>query len=199
MAHVRPATREMSLTIAVVGAARAGKSTVLRSLAARVAGARPGGDSAADGWEAGGLLDWLRLDLGEIRGWRVDIHLYALSLVAGSESTRDLILGDADAVLFIADAQAARLADGVEALRDARSRLTPDARGTLPPIVFLHTKRDLPAELLLAPAALDEVLNPDGDPSFGCAALQGEGVREGLEAAVHRAMSRLVAVEGEGA
>src|SRR5512140_3380575 len=130
MAHLHPETQEITATIAVVGPARAGKSTVLRCIFDRMSAERrgaiaPGGAGPA----AGPLLDWLPLDLGLLRGWHVHVHLYAIPLVAHSDATRRVVLADADGVLFVADSQASRLEDDVVALRALRDQLAarPDA------------------------------------------------------------------------
>ena len=48
------------------------------------------------------------------------------------------------------------------------------------PLVFQYNKQDLPTELILPPAALDDALNFRGVPSFHAAALRGSGVFETL-------------------
>jgi hypothetical protein len=143
------------------------------------------------------LLDWLPLDLGVLAGRRVLVHLYALPLVANADATRRVVLADADGVLFVSDSQASRLEDNVLALRDLRTQLAERPEPARDPVLtFLHNKRDLPQELLLSPAALDEALNPEGAPSFECAALRGEGVLEALHASVTRVMRRFVPPHG---
>ncbi len=104
-----------------------------------------------------------------------------------------MVLADADGVLFVADSQASRLEDNVFALRALREQLTahPES-GRDPVLVYLHNKRDLPPELLLDAAALDEAINPEGEPSFECDALRGHGVLEALHASVTLVMRRLV-------
>lgn len=198
MAHVQPETREITATIAVVGAARAGKRAVLRCVVERIPAERRGGTDPDDpGHDSGPLLAWLPLELGRLGGWQVRVNLYAVPLVAHADATRRLVLADADGVLFVADAQASRLEDNVVALRALRQQL--DARAERPhePVmIHLHNKRDLPVELLLAPGALDEALNPEGAPSFECAALRGEGVLEALHACVTLVMRRLVPAGG---
>lgn len=194
MAHVHSEMREITATFAIVGPARSGKSAVLRCVFDRIAPERRGALAPSGiGPAAGPLLDWLPLDLGTLSGWRVHVHLYAIPMVAHSDATRRVVLADADGVLFVADSQASRLEDNVFALRALREQL--DARpdpGRDPVLVYLHNKRDLPPELLLSPAALDEAINPEGEPSFECDALRGQGVLEALHASVTMVMRRLV-------
>ncbi len=194
MAHVHAETQEITATIAVVGPARSGKSTVLRCIFDRMSAERRGAlTPSGSGPATGPLLDWLPLDLGLLSGWHVHVHLYAIPLVAHSDATRRVVLADADGVLFVADSQASRLEDNVMALRALRDQLAarPDASSD-PVRVYLHNKRDLPAEMLLSAAALDEAINPESEPSFECDALRGRGVLEALHASVTLVMRRLV-------
>ena len=194
MAHVHAGTRDITATFAIVGPSRSGKSAVLRCIFDRIAPERRGSLApSGSGPAAGPLLDWLPLDLGMLGGWRVHVHLYAIPLVAHADATRRVVLADADGVLFVSDSQASRLEDDVLAFRGLREQLParPDT-GAEPVLVFLHNKRDLPPELLLSQAALDEAINPEGAPSFECDALRGVGVLEALHASVTLVMRRLV-------
>lgn len=194
MAHWHTEAKEITATFAIVGPARSGKSSVLRCVFDRIAPARRGVLApSGTGPAAGPLLDWLPLDLGQLGGWHVQVHLYAIPLVAHADATRRVVLTDADGVLFVTDSQASRLEDNVVALRDLREQLAArPAPGLAPMMVYLHNKRDLPAELLLSAAALDEAINPEGAPSFECDALRGVGVLEALHASVTLVMRRLV-------
>jgi hypothetical protein len=49
------------------------------------------------------------------------------------------------------------------------------------PMVLQYNKQDLPADLILAPSALDSALNFRGSPSYPADALTGVGVFETLK------------------
>jgi signal recognition particle receptor subunit beta len=193
MARLDHERRALTATLVIYGAPKAGKTTILHCIQDRVAPERRGG-AAPFGTDSGvaTLLDWLPLDLGMIAGWQVRVHLYAIPGQRHADATRRLILGDADGVLFAADAQAVRLADNITALRSLHDNLDDhDGRPRDVPVVFLYTKSDLPAELLLTRAALNQELNPHGQPEFACSALRGEGVLEALHASITALMRRL--------
>ena len=201
MARLNAERRELSATVVVYGAPKAGKTTILHCIRDRVTPERRGG-FAPFGSDAGvaPLLDWLPLDLGVISGWRARVDLYAIPDQRHADATRRLILADADGVLFAADAQASRLGENLAALQSLRDNLDDhDGRSRNPPVVFLYTKRDLPAELLLAPAELNAALNPRGNPAFACSALRGEGVLEALHAVITLVMRQLAPAPGKGA
>ena len=193
MARLDPHRRAVIATIVVFGPMRAGKSSVLRAIHDHVPPARRGAlpPLGADAAHAP-FLDWLPLDLGTIAGWHVKVHLYAVAGQASYDSTRRLLLGDADGILFVADSQAARLDENIAALRTLEEQLLErdgDRRDV--PHVFCHTKQDLPRELILPPAALDEALNFRGAPSSGADALRATGVLESLHRLVALVMRRL--------
>ncbi|MGH7594281.1 MAG: gliding-motility protein MglA [Gemmatimonadales bacterium] len=193
MARLNAERRELTATVVVYGAPKAGKTTILHCIRDRVTPERRGG-FAPFGSDAGvaPLLDWLPLDLGVIAGWRARVDLYAIPDQRHADATRRLILADGDGVLFAADAQAGRLGDNITALRSLRDNLNDyDDRPRDLPMVAMYTKSDLPAELLLGPAALNEALNPRGDPHFVCSALRGEGVLEALHTVITLVMRQL--------
>lgn len=193
MAHLDEAARELTATLVVFGAARVGKSAMLRCVHDRVAPARLG-DRFPLGTPPSGipLLDWLPLDLGVIGGWRARVNLYGVPAERHADTTRRLVLSDADGILFLADSQASRLAENLEALRALQGQLL-DRAGDVRdvPMVFLYTKQDLPGEMILTPDRLGEALNFRSAPSFACDALRGVGVLEALHAGVTRMMRRL--------
>lgn len=193
MAHIDADRRELSATLVVFGAARAGKSSILRCVHDRVAPARLG-DLFPLGTPPSGvpLLDWLPLELGVVGGWRSRVNLYGVPAERHADTTRRLVLSNADGILFAADSQASRLAENLEALRSLQGQLLDrdgDVRDV--PVVFLYTKQDLPAEMILTPESLGDALNFRSAPSFACDALRGVGVLEALHAGVTRMMRRL--------
>lgn len=194
MARMDEADRDLTLTVVVYGAPRVGKTAILHCIQDRVAPERRNGLSPL-GTDSGvaTLLDWLPLELGRIGGWNARVNLYAIPDQRHADSTRRVILGDADAVIFAADAQANRSGDNLDALRSLQSNLE-DGEGVLRqiPTVYVYTKHDLPAELLLSRPALDQELNPTDVPSFSVSALRGEGVLEALHATISMVMRRLV-------
>lgn len=198
MARIDPDRRELTATLAVFGASRAGKSSVLRAIHDKVEPARRTGDvpiGLTPGADA--LFDWLMLDLGAVAGWHVRVHLYAVPPHGHADATRRLVLTEADGVLVVLDAQAVRLAENLEALQALEEQLLarPDeGRGV--PRVFLQNKSDLPAELRLPADVLDDALNFHEAASVPCAAVHGTGVLDALQIAITLVMRRLVAAEG---
>lgn len=191
MARIDRDQQQLTATLLVVGARGAGKTALLRTIRERVPPARhregTGGRMLADP-----LLDWLALDLGNIGGWRVHVDMFAVAGARSYDATRRVLLADADGLLLLADSQAARLDDNATAFRNLTEQLV-DREGAVRdlPRVYCWTKQDLPEELILAPDALANALNPHGSPAFATAVLRGEGVLEALHAVVTLMMRRL--------
>jgi len=186
MARIDAERRDLTLTIVVYGAPKVGKTTILHCIQDRVTPERRGA-RVPFGTDAGvaPMLDWLPLELGMVGGWRTAVNLYAIPDQRHADATRRLILADADGVLFAADSQAGRLTENVAALCSLRDNLDDaDGHARDVPLVFLYTKQDLPAELLLTLDALNAELNPGALPAFACSALRGEGVLEGLHSVI---------------
>jgi len=104
------------------------------------------------------------------------------------------VLQGADGVVFVADSQAQQLDENLESLQNLQSNLLEhgvDVRSL--PLVMQYNKQDLPRELILAPADLDDALNFRGVPSFGADALHGAGVFETLKGISELVLKRLAA------
>ena len=61
------------------------------------------------------------------------------------------------------------------------------------PLAIQYNKQDLPRELILSPADLDDALNFRGVPSFAADALHGTGVFETLKGISELVLKRLAA------
>ncbi|MFT3770283.1 MAG: GTPase domain-containing protein [Minicystis sp.] len=138
------------------------------------------------------FFDFLPLDLGLIRGFKVRLQLYTVPGQVFYRASRRLILKGADAVVFVADSQSARLEANVESMLDLRENLS-DLKIPLESLscVIQYNKRDLediePVERLRA------LLNPMGAPEVEGAAASGVGVAETLHAAAKQVLRRLAA------
>lgn len=183
MARLDPDARELTASLAITGAPRAGKSAVLRAVHQRMAPDRRGAPTApGEGTAAPMLLDWLALDLGRIGGWTVRVNCYAVPVHRHADSTRRLLLRNADAVLMVLDSQAERGPDNLAAMQDVEAMLDGEERPV--PRIHFYSKRDLPPELLLTVEALDAALGIEPSTRFAGDALRGVGVLDAVQAAI---------------
>ena len=195
MSLVNFTTREITCKIVYYGPGRSGKTTNLHYVYGRVPEARRGRMvSLATQTDRTLFFDFLPIDLGQISGFATRFQLYTVPGQVYYNATRRLVLQGADGVVFVADSQARQLDESLESLQNLQSNLLEhgvDVRTV--PLVMQYNKQDLPRELILTPAELDDALNFRSVPSFPADALHGKGVFETLKAISELVLKRLAA------
>jgi len=188
-------TREITCKIVYYGPGRSGKTTNLHYIFGRVPESRRGRMvSLATHTDRTLFFDFLPIDMGQISGFATRFQLYTVPGQVYYNATRRLVLQGADGVVFVADSQARQLDENMESLQNLQSNLLDhgvDIRATA--LVIQYNKQDLPRELILSPADLDDALNFREVPSFGADALHGSGVFETLKGISELVLKRLAA------
>jgi signal recognition particle receptor subunit beta len=188
-------TREITCKIVYYGPGRSGKTTNLHYIFARVPDTRRGRMvSLATQTDRTLFFDFLPIDLGSISGFTTRFQLYTVPGQVYYNATRRLVLQGADGVVFVADSQARQLDENLESLANLQSNLLElgqDIRQM--PVVLQYNKQDLPRELILTPAELDDALNFRDVPSYPADALHGVGVFESLKGISELVLKRLSA------
>ena len=195
MSLVNFTTREITCKIVYYGPGRSGKTTNLHYVYGRVPDARRGRMvSLATQTDRTLFFDFLPIDLGQISGFATRFQLYTVPGQVYYNATRRLVLQAADGVVFVADSQARQLDENLESLQNLQSNLLEhgvDVRTM--PLAMQYNKQDLPRELILSPADLDDALNFRSVPSFAADALHGVGVFETLKGISELVLKRLAA------
>ena len=195
MSLVNYATREITCKIVYYGPGRSGKTSNLHYIYGQVPDDRKGKMvSLATQTDRTLFFDFLPLDLGTISGFTTKFQLYTVPGQVYYQTTRRLVLQGADGVVFVADSQARQLDENIESLQNLQSNLLEhgiDVRTM--PLVMQYNKQDLPRELILTPAELDDALNFRSVPSFAADALHGQGVFETLKAISELVLKKLAA------
>ena len=193
MSLVNYATREITCKLVYYGPGRAGKTTNLQYVHEQLPAERRGQMiSLATHGDRTLFFDFLPLDLGTIAGFTTRFQLYTVPGQSYYAATRKLVLQGADGVVFVADSQARQLAENVESLQDLHANLAEqgvDARTM--PLVIQYNKQDLPRDLILDVAELQDALNFRDVPHFAADAVHGLGVFETLRAAAEQVLRRL--------
>jgi mutual gliding-motility protein MglA len=193
MPLVNYGAREITCKIVYYGPGRSGKTTNLHYIHSHVPEDRRGTMvSLATHTDRTLFFDFLPLDLGTVSGFTVRFQLYTVPGQVYYRTTRKLVLQGADGVVFVADSQIAKRQENIESLRDLHENLAEqgvDARAV--PLVLQYNKQDLPRELVLEAAELDDALNFRGVPSHGAGALRGTGVFETLRSVTELVLRRL--------
>jgi mutual gliding-motility protein MglA len=172
----------LGLKIVYVGAAYGGKTTNLVHLHRTLPAERRGRlTSLAGDGERTLFFDFMAFELGVIAGLSTHFHLYTVPGQPELTASRRAVLRGADALICVVDSQASRLAENRHALADVDAALEAlGADQAAIPRVYQFNKRDLPDVLPLV--QLDRELNPRRWPAFPARALEGEGVKDCLQA-----------------
>jgi mutual gliding-motility protein MglA len=193
MSLVNFTTREITCKIVYYGPGRSGKTTNLQYIYSQVPDERRGRMvSLATQTDRTLFFDFLPLDLGSISGFTTKFQLYTVPGQVYYNATRKLVLQGADGVVFVADSQARQLDENIESLQNLHQNMLEqrvDVRDL--PMVLQYNKQDLPRDLVLAPAELDDALNFRSLPSFPADALRGAGVFETLKAVSAEVLRKL--------
>ena len=195
MSLVNFTTREITCKIVYYGPGRSGKTTNLHYIYGRVPDTRRGRMvSLATQTDRTLFFDFLPIDLGTISGFSTRFQLYTVPGQVYYNATRRLVLQGADGVVFVGDSQARQLDENIESLQNLQANLLElgvDVRGL--PLVMQYNKQDLPRELILQTAELDDALNFRSVPSFPADALHGAGVFETLKGISELVLKKLAA------
>ncbi len=136
-------------------------------------------------------FDFLQLEVGRIKGMKPRFHLYTIPGQLQYGASRQLILKNADAVVFVADSQSARLRDNLETLADLERKLI-KMNKTLAtfPWVMQYNKRDLNNSAPLS--RLQARLNFINVPFYEAVARDGNGVFETLKSVIELTVQKML-------
>jgi signal recognition particle receptor subunit beta len=182
MANINYAKKELNLKIVYYGTSLGGKTTNLRSIYARVEAGRKGQMmSLATDLDQTIFFDFLPVDVGEIKGWKLRYHLYTVPGQVYYNASRRLVLRNVDGLVFVVDSQNERLEENLESMYNLKDNLKV-YHLTLEtiPMIIQYNKRDLPNIMPLQD--LETHLNEGGCQYFESVAIRGIGTFETLKA-----------------
>jgi len=183
MPLVNHSSHELHLKVVYYGPGLGGKTTNLEYIHERTRPERRGKlISLMTESERTLFFDLLPVDLGQLEGYDVRLHLCTVPGQIARDATRRLVLRHVDGVVFVVDSQAGREDDNVESIQnlEVNLRLQGDEPHRMP-MVVQYNKRDLPNALPIE--RLREVLSiPPGVVEFGAVATQGRSVFSTLKA-----------------
>ncbi len=184
MPAVQPDRKTVSFKIVYCGTPLSGKTTNLRCVHSRLEPSGRG-DLVALSTNRDRTLffDFLALETAAIPGWRISFHLYTVPGQIVYNATMQLVLHQADGVVFVADSQLDRQRDNLQAMQNLEANLRLNGRSIDSiPLVLQYNKRDLQN---LAPVEYMEFLlnnRAQRCPSFAADALSGRNVLATLNA-----------------
>lgn len=180
MVQINHALRELSLKVVYYGPALSGKTSNLVALHKKMAPEQRGRLLSVDTKDDRTLFfDMLPVYVRSRSDLKVKIKLYTVPGQVMHAATRRLVLQNADAVVFVADAQRSASSTNNEAWRNMIEDMK--ANGLDPdtiPLVIQFNKMDLPD--VRSDEELAAIEQKGREPVFRSVAVRGEGVVETL-------------------
>ena len=191
MSYVNHLGKEINCKIVYYGPGLCGKTTNLQWMFAQLSEDTKGKMiSLATDTDRTLFFDFLPIDLGSVRGYKVRFHLYTVPGQVFYDASRKLVLRGADGLIFVADSQPNRREANIESLENLETNLGQMGQSLdNVPYVLQYNKRDV-AEVM----SIDELqqdLNPRGVPHVEAAAVSGQGVFETLKVLSRGVLSNL--------
>ncbi|TDI47485.1 MAG: gliding-motility protein MglA [Acidobacteria bacterium] len=184
MSFINYASREINCKIVYYGPGLGGKTTNIQWIHEKTrADAKGKLISLATETERTLFFDFLPIELGTIRGFRMRFHLYTVPGQVFYDASRKLILKGVDGVVFVADSQEARMDANVESVSNLQGNLKDQGYDLAKiPYALQLNKRDLPSAVALA--ELETALRIKDEPVFEAVATNGTGVFETLKSII---------------
>ncbi len=181
MSYVNHMSKEINCKIVYYGPGLCGKTANLNDIFARTNPQAKGKMiSLTTETERTLFFDFLPIDLGTVRGFKVRFHLYTVPGQVFYDASRKLILKGADGVIFVADSQESRREANIESVENLVHNLSENGQALEKlPYVVQYNKRDLPE--IASIEDLRAELNTLGVPEYEAAAKSGKGVFETLK------------------
>lgn len=181
MSFINHMTKEINCKVVYYGPGLCGKTANLQYIFEKTNPASKGKMiSLATETERTLFFDFMPIDLGTVRGFKIRFHLYTVPGQVFYDASRKLILKGADGVIFVADSQAERLEANQESLDNLHHNLAEyGLRTDTVPYIVQYNKRDLPNAVPVE--ELRKVLNPRNVVERQAVAPTGVGVFDTLK------------------
>ena len=191
MTFINYASREINCKIVYYGPGLCGKTTNIQWIYEQANPDKKGKlVSLATETDRTLFFDFLPLDMGTVKGFKVRFHLYTVPGQVFYDASRKLILRGCDGISFVADSQKARMEANIESIANLATNLKEngfDVRNI--PYVLQLNKRDMPSAVPVA--EMERLLRFRSEPMIEAVASQGTGVIETLKAAARQILMEL--------
>jgi signal recognition particle receptor subunit beta len=180
MALFNYATRELSAKIVYYGPGLSGKTTNIEMVHKLLRPEQKGRlISLPTETDRTLFFDFLPIELGQIKGFKVRFHLYTVPGQVFYNATRRLVLQGVDGVVFVADSQREMINGDMESMKNLMDNLSSYGKKLEElPFVIQYNKRDIRNAARVE--ELDAELNFLHVPTFEAIAPAGKGVTETL-------------------
>lgn len=180
MAAIDIRTHRIDTKIVYYGPAQSGKTTNLLNVHSRLPQDARGPMRSIDTVDERTLFfDFMPVQEIEVGGWKIRFHLYTVPGQVDYVRTRRAILGGADGLVFVADADPAKAEENAASMTELLEHLEHYGRNPADmPMVIQVNKTDLQNARPVAEVA--DSLNHHAWPVVGAMAIRGIGVSETL-------------------
>ena len=191
MTFINYASREINCKVVYYGPGLCGKTTNIQWIFEQANPEKRGKlVSLATETDRTLFCDFLPLDMGTVKGFKVRFHLYTVPGQVFYDASRKLILRGCDGMIFVADSQRPRMEANIESIANLATNLKEngfDIR-TIPYVLQLN-KRDMPTA---APVEeMERLLRFRNEPMIEAVASEGTGVIETLKACARQILMDL--------
>lgn len=189
MALINPKKKEVQIKLVYYGPGRGGKTSNLeyiynkfqKRITSKLTTVKTYGDRTL-------FFDFLPLDVGTIKGYRIKMQLYTVPGQVKYKATRRLVLRGVDGLVFVADSMALRKKMNLVSFKDLQDNLASFDKSIFKiPLVLQYNKRDLEKQgiPLLSIESMEKSLNSIlKAPSFDASAITGYNVIETMKKAI---------------
>ena len=181
MPFINFATKEINCKIVYYGPGLSGKTTNVKWIYEHIKPENRGEMiTLATETERTLFFDFVPIEVSNVKGFKVRLHLYTTPGQIIYQASRKLILKGVDGIVFVADSQKDRHDANLDALDDMIENLKEyEVEIEDLPLAFQYNKRDLPD--ILPVEILKRDLNRWDRPDFEAIAAKGIGVIETLK------------------
>jgi len=189
LALINPKKKEVQVKLVYYGPGRGGKTSNLeyiynkfqKRITSKLTTVKTYGDRTL-------FFDFLPLDVGTIKGYRIKMQLYTVPGQVKYKATRRLVLRGVDGLIFVADSMALRKKMNLVSFKDLQDNLASFDKSIFKiPLVLQYNKRDLEKQgiPLLSIESMEKSLNSILKvPSFDASAITGYNVIETMRKAI---------------
>jgi len=176
MTYVNYAAKEINVKIVYYGPGLGGKTTNLQHIYERTAQDVKGKlITLATETDRTLFFDFMPLDVGNIKGFKVRLHLYTVPGQVFYNASRKLILKGVDGMIMVCDSQRERMDANMESIRNLEQNLKENGYNLQEiPYVLQLNKRDLPN--VVPVEEMKAQLTVKDEPVIESVAVDGTGV-----------------------
>lgn len=180
---------EITFKVVYYGPAMSGKTTnlnwIFRTIPEKVKGQFT---SIATETERTLFFDFLPVELGTVKGFKIRLSLYTVPGQELYKLTRKSVLKSVDGIVFVADSNRDRREDNLKNLEDMFRNLE-DFGLPETPVIYQLNKRDMPD--ILPVSELVQDLNLTGKPVYLGIASSGVAVMDSLKSITREVVSKI--------